>query len=101
MDRLNKDILPRIDSLKADGVQACLVAGGAGEEAIMDLKKTLGVAFPFYSTDDILLKTIMRSNPGLVLMRSGMLIHKWHYRHIPSLEELRKDFLPYNPTLLH
>lgn len=101
LDRLNKDILPRIDSLKADGVQACLVAGGAGEEAIMDLKKTLGVAFPFYSTDDILLKTIMRSNPGLVLMRSGMLIHKWHYRHIPSLEELRKDFLPYNPTLLH
>ncbi len=90
---LKNKILPLVDSLKNDGVGACLVAGGAGEEALQDLIKYLNLQIPVYSADDILLKTIMRSNPGLILWRNGKILHKWHHADLPEPELLRRDFL--------
>lgn len=49
-----------------------------------------GATYPFVSADDILLKTIVRSNPGLVLMKEGKIIDKWHHNDIPTIEELEK-----------
>lgn len=49
--------------------------------------------FPFYEADGTPLKTILRSNPGLLLLKDGKVMGKWHHRHIPSFEELKRDFL--------
>lgn len=47
----------------------------------------------FYTTDDIVLKTIVRSNPGLLLLKDGVIIKKWHHNDFPSYEEFKKQFL--------
>lgn len=44
----------------------------------------------FYNMDKIQLKTWVRSNPGLVLVKKGAIIGKWHHNDIPSQEEMRK-----------
>lgn len=45
----------------------------------------------FYTADDIVLKTIVRSNPGLLLMRDGVILKKWHGNDIPDYEEFKKS----------
>lgn len=45
--------------------------------------------YDFCSTDEIQLKTIVRSNPGLVLLREGTILGKWSHRNLPKVEELQ------------
>jgi len=64
------------------------VAGGAGKNKIDDFRHAAQTAYPFYVADDILLKTIVRSNPGVVLMKDGKIVNKWHYKKLPKFEEV-------------
>jgi len=43
-----------------------------------------GADYPFLSADDVTLKTMIRSNPGLVLLKAGTILKKWHHNHLPS-----------------
>jgi len=52
--------------------------------------------FDYCSTDEIQLKTIVRSNPGLILLRQGTILDKWGHRDLPEVEELQnKDLASY------
>lgn len=64
----------------------CLTA--SGEKAIEKWRDLTGAEYPFCQTDDITLKTIIRSNPGLVLLKNGMVIRKWSHNDLPKEEEL-------------
>lgn len=63
------------------------------KEDIMRFKEKTGVRFPFYHTDEITLKTIIRANPGLMLIKEGVVMGKWHNNDVPSPEEIKTDFL--------
>lgn len=60
-------------------------------------KEAHGVPYDFCSTDEIQLKTMLRSNPGLVLLHEGTVINKWGFRDLPAVEELKdKNLLAYS-----
>lgn len=40
--------------------------------------------FPFYGVDATALKSVVRSNPGLVLLKNGVVVDKWAWRSFPS-----------------
>lgn len=50
--------------------------------------KTSG--FLFCHGDERILKTMIRSNPGLMLLKNGTIVGKWSSRHAPSVSELKK-----------
>ena len=47
-----------------------------------------GAEYSFCNTDDITLKTVIRSNPGLLLLHDGVIIRKWSHNTLPSDEAL-------------
>ncbi len=56
-------------------------------------KNAYNLNYPFCSTDKTTLKTIIRSNPGLVLLKEGIVIGQWHYKDFPKAEFLEKNLL--------
>lgn len=52
----------------------------SSDEDIAKFRKTTGVTFPFCKTDPTTLKTIIRANPGLVLIQNGTIQGKWNWR---------------------
>ena len=61
--------------------------------AIKDFRDRIDASYPIYMADDILLKTIVRSNPGIVLLKNGEVIMKWHYKKLPDFEAIEETFL--------
>lgn len=47
----------------------------------------------YLSGDATMLKTIIRANPGLVLLNHGTVIGKWHYNDMPTYDEIKSEYL--------
>lgn len=50
-------------------------------------------AYPFYIADATFLKTIIRANPGVLVIKDGTVLGKWHHNHIPTYESLKANIL--------
>jgi len=74
-----------------DGISLIVITSSLKED-VQEFSKTLNPNLEFYFADDIVLKTMIRSNPGLILMKDGVVLGKWHYNDLPSYEELTEDF---------
>ena len=47
-----------------------------------------GAEYPFCNADETTLKTIIRSNPGLLLLKDATIIGKWSHNQLPDPDEL-------------
>ena len=89
-----RDIVkPFVDAAKADGIEVIMAIGGASEEQVLDFKEDLKLDISFGLADDILLKTIVRSNPGIVLINQGTILNKWHYKKLPSWDSVKASYI--------
>ena len=63
----------------------CLTASTG--RAVSRWQDITGAEYPFCRTDETTLKTIIRSNPGLLLLKQGTVIRKWSHNGLPVIEE--------------
>ena len=64
----------------------CLTA--SGESGISLWRDITGADYPFCQTDGTVLKTMIRSNPGLLLLKDGKVIRKWSHNRLPDEYDL-------------
>lgn len=64
----------------------CLTA--STPEAIREWSDNTGAEYPFCFTDETVLKTMIRSNPGLILLKNGTILSKWSHNQLPAEEQI-------------
>ena len=63
----------------------CLTA--SNEDAIQRWRDITGAEYEFLHADETTLKTVIRSNPGLMLLKHGVVLWKWSHNDLPDLDE--------------
>lgn len=75
-----------------DGVSFIALTGSTFES--MDaFRHEVQASYPFYQSDGTALKTIIRSNPGMLLLHNGVVLDKWHYSDIPDYQKVKDKYL--------
>jgi uncharacterized membrane protein YphA (DoxX/SURF4 family) len=71
-----------------DGKVDCFVLTSSSSEAMEAFRHEHQLAVPYYFSDATVLKTIIRSNPGIALWKDGTVLGNWHHNNIPSATEI-------------
>ncbi|WP_345938758.1 triose-phosphate isomerase [Xylanibacter brevis] len=80
------DVINELYEYTKDNGYAFYGLTASGEKAVNQWRDRTGAEYAFYQTDDVLLKTVIRSNPGLLLLHDGVIIQKWSHNRLPELD---------------
>ncbi|MGG7663687.1 BT_3928 family protein [Dyadobacter sp. BHUBP1] len=81
------DINKLINAVKSKGVEPIILTSGNSAD-IENFLSQHQLTAPYYYVDATVLKTISRSNPGLWLLKDGIVKGKWHYNDTPTADEV-------------
>lgn len=70
-----------------NGADFYCVTASANDE-IERWRDLTGAEYHFCNADETTLKTMIRSNPGLILMKDGTIIGKWSHNTLPQTDDL-------------
>jgi uncharacterized membrane protein YphA (DoxX/SURF4 family) len=85
---------PIMEAALQQGAKVYGITGPATSSKIKSFRETIQADYPVYTADDILLKTIIRSNPGVVLLHNGKILKKWHIKKLPEdFEEIQAKYM--------
>lgn len=93
LNKTNREIQTKINGFaeqcKKDNIPFMAVTS-SDKQLLKKFKEETHISYDFYFADQITLKTIIRSNPGLVLLKNGVVKGQWHWRNFPDYSELKK-----------
>jgi uncharacterized membrane protein YphA (DoxX/SURF4 family) len=73
-------------------IRTVLLTSSPAPDAQAFIKQHHLVSEVFY-VDEVPLKEMVRANPGVLLLKNGVIINKWHYHSMPKYDELVKQYL--------
>lgn len=87
--RVDKASMKNIEAIRTltedlEGKVDCLILTSSSAEQMDAFRHDNQLAVPFAFTDATVLKTIVRSNPGIALWNDGVVLGNWHHNDTPS-----------------
>lgn len=78
-----KEVNKLIAQIKDQDIQP-MVLTATSQDQFEIFRHKVQLAVPYYTADAVVLKTMIRSSPGLMLLQEGVVKGKWHYNDVPD-----------------
>lgn len=78
------DISALISGAEVKGIPVKFV-GASSEDQIQGLLSEMNWGIGYYLADATVVKTIIRSNPGIVILKEGTVVKKYHHNNTPDI----------------
>ncbi|MBS1526906.1 MAG: DoxX family protein [Bacteroidetes bacterium] len=96
LNKTNTQALGRLNALAINLAQnfntrTVLLTSAPAEDAEA-FSKAHRLAMEIFYADEVPLKTMVRANPGVLLLKNGTILGKWHYHNVPSYDNLVKEY---------
>lgn len=73
---------------EAQGIPSFGTVAGYEHNFVDSVRHQHTLSFPFYSLDETTAKTVIRSNPGVVLVHDSIIVGKWSRSCVPAIEDI-------------
>lgn len=90
LNRFEQKIKPFVNDAKKADIRVIALVGGDVDQ-VTSFKEKTGLDIEYYTADNILLKTMIRSNPGIMLLSNGTIIEQWHWRRLPDFDNYSRN----------
>lgn len=96
---VNKASTANIESIRnlaeeLEGKVDCLILTSSSSEQMEAFRHENQLAVPYAFADATVLKTILRSNPGIALWNNGVVLGNWHHNDTPDVAEVVTLLMP-------
>lgn len=91
LERTNEGMLDVLNDLYDYAIvngYAFYMLTSSSEQATREWTEHTAAAYPYLQADEILLKTMIRSNPGLIVLKDATVVGKWSAADMPRDEQL-------------
>lgn len=80
-----------INATQQFNIRTVLLTSNSAQDAEAFIKKNNLFSEVFYA-DAVPLKSMVRANPGVLLLKNGVVINKWHYHNVPTFDQLSRKY---------
>ncbi|PWS27368.1 DoxX family protein [Pedobacter yonginense] len=92
----NQNVIGNLNALALNATQqfnirSVLLTSNSAQDAEAFIKKNNLFSEVFYA-DAVPLKSMVRANPGVMLLKNGVVINKWHFHNVPTFDQLSKKY---------
>lgn len=91
MERVEDASMSRVDIIndfydhcKENGIPFYATTASNGDEVELWCKRT-GAEYKMHFTDDVALRSIVRANPGMLVLKDGVIVSKWDVSDLPPV----------------
>ncbi|MEO6520398.1 MAG: BT_3928 family protein [Mucilaginibacter sp.] len=97
LDKTNADAIGKLNAMALDlaknfNIRTVLLTSNSAKDAEAFSKANHLFSEVFYA-DEVPLKSMVRANPGVLLMKNGTIINKWHFHSVPSYDQLVNQYI--------
>ena len=96
LNHTNVEAIGKLNAVAANlihnfNTRTIMLTSNSAKDAEAFARKNHLVMEIFYA-DEVPLKSMVRANPGVILMKNGVILNKWHYHSMPKYEDLVKQY---------
>jgi len=96
LNHTNVEAIGRLNAMAANlahdfNTRVIMLTSNSSKDAEAFAKRN-HLVFEIFYADEVPLKSMVRANPGVILLKNGVILNKWHYHSMPKYDDLVKQY---------